>query len=182
MSNPADNNASPRRDNTSNRKWVRQMTKRLKDFMTSGNNESHEAGAQSQQASSASNDYLSNMSRNFGIALERCESSSVSQYVPVVVELCTRLIELHINDEGIYRKVGQKQVCNENGALGLNVRREQSGLLKLYKLGFYKLFRHRQHEQKHFNIKSHIRFRVLNFKLDQKQACIVTSYIDVIDY
>jgi hypothetical protein len=116
VSNPADNNASPRRDNTSNRKWVRQMTKRLKDFMTSGNNESHEAGAQSQQASSASNDYLSNMSRNFGIALERCESSSVSQYVPVVVELCTRLIELHINDEGIYRKVGQKQVCNENGA------------------------------------------------------------------
>lgn len=27
-----------------------------------------------------------------------------------MVELCTRLIEIHITDEGIYRKVGQKQV------------------------------------------------------------------------
>ena len=35
---------------------------------------------------------------------------SYSKYVPVVIEVCTRLIELHINDEGIYRKVGQKQV------------------------------------------------------------------------
>ena len=32
------------------------------------------------------------------------------KYVPVVIELCTRLIELHIIDEGLYRKVGQKQV------------------------------------------------------------------------
>lgn len=28
----------------------------------------------------------------------------------MVVEICTRLIELHITDEGLYRKVGQKQV------------------------------------------------------------------------
>ena len=29
-----------------------------------------------------------------------------------MIEVCTRLIELHIIDEGIYRKVGQKQVVN----------------------------------------------------------------------
>ncbi len=107
LSPKAEDNTSPRRDN-SNRKWVRQMTKRLKDFMTSttyNNINSENNSVQSQQQPSTA-DY----NRNFGVALDKCESSSVSHYIPAVVELCTRLIELHVNDEGIYRKVGQKQV------------------------------------------------------------------------
>lgn len=102
----AEDNMSPRRDN-SNRKWVRQMTKRLKDFMTSTNTSDISSDMQSQNQQQ-SNDFTN--SRNFGVSLDKCESSSISQYIPVAVEICTRLIELHINDEGIYRKVGQKQV------------------------------------------------------------------------
>lgn len=65
-----------------------------------------------QPSSQQQNDSLlpPELNRNFGVALDKCESSSTSPYVPVVVEICTRLIELHIIDEGIYRKVGQKQV------------------------------------------------------------------------
>lgn len=100
----AEDNTSPRRDN-SNRKWVRQMTKRLKDFMTNTNT-TYIANDPNHQQHQTHADY----NRNFGVSLEKCEFSSSSQYVPVVIELCTRLIELHINDEGIYRKVGQKQV------------------------------------------------------------------------
>ena len=49
------------------------------------------------------------------------------KFVPVVVEICTRLIELHINDEGLYRKVGQKQVVYflrnqlDNGVVNIDV-------------------------------------------------------------
>ncbi len=87
------------------------MTKRLKDFMTNTtlnpDNNSHVNQLQNNTTQQQhSNDY----NRNFGVALDKCEGSSTSHYIPAVVELCTRLIELHINDEGIYRKVGQKQV------------------------------------------------------------------------
>ena len=95
------------------------MTKRLKDFMTNTNTSdslSNEPQSQhnSQHSQQQQPEYTTtnnnNQNRNFCVSLDRCESSSISQYVPVVVELCTRLIELHVNDEGIYRKVGQKQV------------------------------------------------------------------------
>lgn len=89
---------SPRRDN---RKWVRQMTRRIKDFMTNTSTD--------QMTHGLNDEYLS-QSRNFGIPLERCEPSTISIFIPVVIELCTRLIEIHIIDEGLYRKVGQKQV------------------------------------------------------------------------
>jgi hypothetical protein len=97
---------------TTNRKWVRQMTRRIKDFMTNtsaSDDQQQTHGQSSQHNLSESPD---NLNRNFGVALDKCESSSTSPYVPVVIEVCTRLIELHINDEGIYRKVGQKQVVN----------------------------------------------------------------------
>lgn len=89
---------SPRREN---RKWVRQMTRRIKDFMTNTSTEQMVHGL---------NDEFAGHNRNFGIPLERCEPSTISLFVPVVIEICTRLIEIHITDEGLYRKVGQKQV------------------------------------------------------------------------
>ncbi|RNA44857.1 rho GTPase-activating 21-like isoform X1 [Brachionus plicatilis] len=91
-----DTDVSPRR--ADNRKWVRQMTRRIKDFMGSA---SAEPMAHEQYAAHG---------RNFGIALERCEPSTLGVFVPVVIEVCTRLVECHIVDEGLYRKVGQKQV------------------------------------------------------------------------
>lgn len=45
----------------------------------------------------------------------------------MVIEICTRLIELHVNDEGLYRKVGQKQVVSSlrsqlnNGVMQINI-------------------------------------------------------------
>ena len=45
----------------------------------------------------------------------------------MVIEICTRLIELHVNDEGLYRKVGQKQVVASlrsqlnNGVMQINI-------------------------------------------------------------
>lgn len=45
----------------------------------------------------------------------------------MVIEICTRLIELHVNDEGLYRKVGQKQVVSSlrtqlnNGVMNMNI-------------------------------------------------------------
>lgn len=45
----------------------------------------------------------------------------------MVIEICTRLIELHVNDEGLYRKVGQKQVVASlraqlnNGIMQINI-------------------------------------------------------------
>ena len=50
---------------------------------------------------------------NFGIELEECESSSVSRYIPIVVELLTRLVELRgINYQGIYRHAGGLTAVN----------------------------------------------------------------------
>jgi hypothetical protein len=44
---------------------------------------------------------------NFGIELEECETSSISRYIPIVVEILTRLVELRgINYQGIYRHAG----------------------------------------------------------------------------
>ena len=44
---------------------------------------------------------------NFGIELEECESSSISRYIPIVVEILTSLVELRgINHQGIYRHAG----------------------------------------------------------------------------
>ncbi|CAF0861331.1 unnamed protein product, partial [Brachionus calyciflorus] len=113
-----DADVSPRREN---RKWVRQMTRRIRDFMTNTNTD------QIVEASTIlTDDYLSH-NRNFGIALERCEPSTLSIFIPVVIEICTRLIEIHIIDEGIYRKVGQKQVVLalrsqlNNGVLNIDV-------------------------------------------------------------
>lgn len=54
-------------------------------------------------------------------------NSNLKQYIPVVIEICTRLIELHVNDEGLYRKVGQKQVVASlrsqlnNGVMQINI-------------------------------------------------------------
>lgn len=51
----------------------------------------------------------------------------ILKYIPIVVEICTRLIELHITDEGLYRKVGQKQIVYflrnqlNNGILSIDV-------------------------------------------------------------
>jgi hypothetical protein len=112
--------SSPRRDNNQ-RKWMRQMTRRIRDFMTNTNNDESQPPMNAQITHANSNTSAQNESimqqnvevnRNFGVSLDKCESSTVSPYVPVVVELCTRIIELHICDEGIYRKVGQKQVVN----------------------------------------------------------------------
>ena len=44
---------------------------------------------------------------NFGIELEECESSSISRFIPIVVEILARLVELRgINYQGIYRNAG----------------------------------------------------------------------------
>ena len=50
---------------------------------------------------------------NFGIELEECESSSMSRYIPIVVEILTRLVELRgINCQGIYRHAGGLTAVN----------------------------------------------------------------------
>lgn len=50
---------------------------------------------------------------NFGIELEECESSSISRYIPIVVEILTRLVELRgINCQGIYRHAGGVTAVN----------------------------------------------------------------------
>jgi hypothetical protein len=50
---------------------------------------------------------------NFGLELEECESSSVSRYIPIVVEILTRLVELRgINYQGIYRHAGGLTAVN----------------------------------------------------------------------
>ncbi|CAF2112353.1 unnamed protein product [Rotaria magnacalcarata] len=50
---------------------------------------------------------------NFAIELEECESSSISRYIPIVVEILTRLIELRgINYQGIYRHAGGVTAVN----------------------------------------------------------------------
>ena len=50
---------------------------------------------------------------NFSVELEECESSSVSRYVPIVVEILTRLVELRgINYQGIYRHAGGLTAVN----------------------------------------------------------------------
>ncbi|CAF3952467.1 unnamed protein product [Rotaria magnacalcarata] len=50
---------------------------------------------------------------NFSIELEECESSSVSRYIPIVVEILTRLVELRgINCQGIYRHAGGLTAVN----------------------------------------------------------------------
>ncbi len=50
---------------------------------------------------------------NFGIELEECETSSISRYIPIVVEILTRLVELRgINYQGIYRHAGGLTAVN----------------------------------------------------------------------
>jgi hypothetical protein len=50
---------------------------------------------------------------NFSIELEECESSSISRYIPIVVEILTRLVELRgINYQGIYRHAGGLTAVN----------------------------------------------------------------------
>ncbi|CAF1547224.1 unnamed protein product, partial [Rotaria sordida] len=50
---------------------------------------------------------------NFGIELEECEISSISRYIPIVVEILTRLVELRgINCQGIYRHAGGVTAVN----------------------------------------------------------------------
>jgi hypothetical protein len=65
--------SSPRRDN-SNRRWVRQMTRRIRDFMTNTSttdDQLHSHTDQDHQNESDSN-------RNFGVPLDKCEPSSTS--------------------------------------------------------------------------------------------------------
>ena len=51
--------------------------------------------------------------RNFAIELEECESSSLSQFIPIVVEILTRLVELRgIASQGIYRHAGGLTAVN----------------------------------------------------------------------
>ena len=50
---------------------------------------------------------------NFAIELEECETSSISKYIPIVVEILTKLIELRgINYQGIYRHAGGVTAVN----------------------------------------------------------------------
>ena len=50
---------------------------------------------------------------NFGIELEECETSSISKYIPIVVEILAKLIELRgINYQGIYRHAGGVTAVN----------------------------------------------------------------------
>ena len=50
---------------------------------------------------------------NFGIELEECQSSSLSRFIPIVVEILTRLVELRgINCQGIYRHAGGLTAVN----------------------------------------------------------------------
>ncbi|UJR34926.1 hypothetical protein I4U23_027703 [Adineta vaga] len=50
---------------------------------------------------------------NFGIELEECETSSISRYIPIVVEILTRLVELRgMNYQGIYRHAGGLTAVN----------------------------------------------------------------------
>jgi hypothetical protein len=77
---------SPRRETSStttssaaattptNRKWVRQMTRRIRDFMTSST--TGDADSSQNQGNSDAADYSSN--RNFSIHLDKCEPSTVS--------------------------------------------------------------------------------------------------------
>ncbi len=64
---------SPRRDN-SNRRWVRQMTRRIRDFMTNTN--TNDENLHSHEHENSNLDLDSN--RNFGIPLDKCEPSSTS--------------------------------------------------------------------------------------------------------
>lgn len=50
---------------------------------------------------------------NFGIELEECEASSISRFIPIVVEILARLVELRgINCQGIYRHAGGLTAVN----------------------------------------------------------------------
>jgi hypothetical protein len=50
---------------------------------------------------------------NFAIELEECETSSISRYIPIVVEILTRLVELRgMNYQGIYRHAGGLTAVN----------------------------------------------------------------------
>jgi hypothetical protein len=63
---------SPRRDNN-NRKWVRSMTRRIRDFMNSANN--GDPSSNEFNTSTNSNDFSN---KNFGVSLNKCEPSSIS--------------------------------------------------------------------------------------------------------
>lgn len=77
---------SPRRD-VNNRKWVRQMTKRIKGFVTSnslvGDFENSTSSSLSQNQNELTNSETSSnrlpyTNKNFGLPLEKCEPSSAS--------------------------------------------------------------------------------------------------------
>lgn len=79
--------SSPRRDtitsgSTNNRKWVRQMTRRIRDFVTNTYTNDLSSSASSSMAGAgfeiSNNDELPSTNRNFGVALTKCESSSIS--------------------------------------------------------------------------------------------------------
>lgn len=69
---------SPRRDN-SNRRWVRQMTRRIRDFMTSANTNEDQMQSHDNEQHADPNE-----SRNFGIPLDKCESSSTSPVIKLI--------------------------------------------------------------------------------------------------
>jgi hypothetical protein len=63
--------------------------------------------------SSATGASISSAGMNFSIELDECESSSVSRFIPIVVEILTRLVELRgINYQGIYRHAGGLTAVN----------------------------------------------------------------------
>ncbi|CAF1126047.1 unnamed protein product [Adineta ricciae] len=63
--------------------------------------------------SSSSGVHSISQGTNFGIELEECECSSISRYIPIVVEILTRLVELRgINSQGIYRNAGGLTAVN----------------------------------------------------------------------
>jgi len=50
---------------------------------------------------------------DFGIPLSECTPSHENEFVPLVVELCTRAIETHgLDTTGIYRVPGNKAAIN----------------------------------------------------------------------
>ncbi len=59
-----------------NRKWVRQMTRRIRDFMTSSTAGDASDQSSSQHQQNSDRDYMAN--RNFSIQLEKCEPSTIS--------------------------------------------------------------------------------------------------------
>jgi hypothetical protein len=68
------NQHQPHGQQNTNRKWVRQMTRRIRDFMTSSGG--GQGGTDAQTTSI--DEFMNQMNRNFSIPLAKCEPSTIS--------------------------------------------------------------------------------------------------------